>query len=377
MAKNDQPIFADARLRGSAFCAAHAAAADEWLASLFDEVVGDQSDVALIAIGGYGRGELWPASDLDVALVHRGRSDIATVAEALWYPIWDRGLKLGYSVLTPKEATPLMRQELDRATAFLSTRHIAGAPQLIHDLEEVVAKVWSKNAYELLDKLAASVIEREEQFGDAAYRLEPDLKEGHGGLRDLHALQWAERAAPGFASDFLEELQPQAEVLTEARVELHRTTSRRGDVLTLDDQEPVAQALGDDNGTELMMRLSQAARRIAWHSDEAWRRHTRRRARTGRSRPVKVLTGELVEAEGQIEIRPGVDIDADPWLLLRVAEVAATQGLPIGHDSLERLASSSTEMPEPWPAEARALFAGFCWQAETPLRSSKPLINST
>ncbi len=277
MARRSEPLLVDLRLRGHDYCAAHSDAADAWLAGLFEEVIEDKSDLALVAIGGYGRGELWPASDLDIALIHRNRSDIGEVAEAVWYPIWDRGIKLGHSVLTIEETGPLVRAELDRATAFLSTRLIAGDADLLASFDAEVATVWNSSAYELLDKLAVSVSEREEQFGDAAFKLEPDLKEGHGGLRDLHALQWAERAAPGFASDFLEELAPETEVLVEARVELHRTTGRPGDVLTLDDQDPVAEALGDDDGTQLMLRLSQAARRIAWHSDEAWRRHSRRR----------------------------------------------------------------------------------------------------
>ncbi len=359
MASRSEPLFVDVRLRGLAYCEAHSDAADAWLAELFADVVEDQSDLALVAIGGYGRGQLWPASDLDVALIHRDRKDVAEVAESLWYPIWDRGLKLGHSVLTVKEAGPLIEQELDRATAFLSTRLIAGDADLLMSFDAAVADTWNRRAYDLLDKLAASVKERRQTFGDAAFRLEPDLKEGHGGLRDLHAMEWAERAAPGFASDFLTELSPQAEILIEARVELHRTRGRPGDVLTLDDQDPVAAALGEDDGTDLMLRLSQAARRIAWYSEEAWRRHARRRARSSKSRPVSVLTSEIVETEGRIEVRRAVDTDEDPLLLLRVAETSATTGLPIGRGSLERLAASTARMPTPWPPEARDLFASL------------------
>lgn len=368
MASRSEPLFVEPRLRGLAYCEAHSAVADAWLTELFERVVEDPSDLALVAIGGYGRGRLWPASDLDVALIHRNRSDVAEVAESLWYPIWDRGLKLGHSVLTVDEAGPLIAEELDRATAFLSARIIAGDPDLVVSFTTAVAETWNDLAYGLLDKLADSVRDRRETFGDTAFRLEPDLKEGHGGLRDLHAMEWAERAAPGFASDFLTELAPQAEVLIEARVELHRTTGRPGDVLTLDDQDPVAAALGEDGGTELMMRLSQAARRIAWFSEEAWRRHARRRARSTTSRPVSVLTSEIVEAEGQIEVRRAVDVNEDPLLLLRVAETSATTGMPIGRGSLERLASSTADMPTPWPQEARDLFASMLLSGRNAIR---------
>src|SRR5919198_2725729 len=115
-------LLADPSLTGAAFCRAYAARADAWLVAL----LGEEPGVALVAVGGYGRGELAPGSDLDVVLLHAGRKDVRTVAERLWYPLWDAGLKVGHGVRTIKEALRLAADDLDTATALLDLRLIAG-----------------------------------------------------------------------------------------------------------------------------------------------------------------------------------------------------------------------------------------------------------
>jgi [protein-PII] uridylyltransferase len=100
------PLLADESLTGAAWCERHSALIDLWLSGLFDgaiAAVGGSSDgAALVAVGGYGRSELCPQSDLDVMLLHTGRRDIGSIAERVWYPIWDESLKLGHSVCTAR-----------------------------------------------------------------------------------------------------------------------------------------------------------------------------------------------------------------------------------------------------------------------------------
>src|SRR5205807_3851343 len=119
-------LFADPPLHGRAFCRAYSNRADAWLATL----LGAESDVALVAVGGYGRAELAPGSDLDVVLLHRGRPrngpDVRELAERIWYPLWDAGLKLGHGVRTVKEALGLAATDLDTATSLLDVRLVAG-----------------------------------------------------------------------------------------------------------------------------------------------------------------------------------------------------------------------------------------------------------
>src|SRR5215212_692672 len=98
-------VIADASLGGRELCHALSQVTDDWLAALLAEATGgDERGLALVAVGGYGRAELAPGSDLDVWLIHAGRGDVRAVAEKVWYPIWDSGLKLGHAVRTHREA---------------------------------------------------------------------------------------------------------------------------------------------------------------------------------------------------------------------------------------------------------------------------------
>src|SRR5687767_15040644 len=95
LARRTAVVIEDRSRRGSAFARELSAATDGWIQDLFASVVPDPTGVALLAVGGYGRAELCPGSDLDLLLVYRNRRDISRIAEALWYPIWDQRVKLG------------------------------------------------------------------------------------------------------------------------------------------------------------------------------------------------------------------------------------------------------------------------------------------
>lgn len=351
------PLLVAPELQGRAYVEAHAATATEWFAELFDGAVTNPEGVALLAVGGLGRGELWPFSDLDVILVHdKKRDDIPELAERLWYPVWDRGLKLGYGVFTVSSVTKLAETELDQATSLLTAKLIAGDSAIAEQLDEATNKLWSKRSSQLLQMTAERVSSRHRNVGDVAFKIEPDLKEGRGGLRDLHALAWAERAQPGFASNVLEELEAQADMLVQARVALHRVRGRAGDILTLDDQDDVAEELGAAGGQDLMLRLALAARRIAWHSDEAWDRWERDRTRPRRGRPRADVGSDIELVDDLVELKEGVEPDG--LTLFRVAEAAARTNKTIGRGTLETLQNSEARITTPWPEEARQLFAG-------------------
>lgn len=355
-------LLDDPDLHGMEYVRANSDAADAWFRDLFESATTGTSwavgDVALVAVGGYGRGELWPYSDLDVILLHRNSKDIAELAERLWYPVWDRGLKLGHGVFTVKESASLASGELDHATSLLSCRTIAGDVTLCEEMTAASEKVWNKNRDRLLETMSERVRKRHSEDNDVAYTIEPQIKEGRGGLRDLHGLAWAELVSPGFATVPLSELQEEARILSEVRVELHRLRGRAGDVLSLDDQDGVAEALGEANSQELMYRLALAARRIAWHSDEAWSNWERARGRKRRRKGPEAISPQLELVDGQIELREHIDPSVDELLVLRVAEAAARTGNTIGRECLQSLADESPEIPTPWPQRARDLFAG-------------------
>ncbi len=351
-------LRADTSLRGMAFCRAYTGAADRWLQELWDAASGDVGEgAALLAVGGYGRGEMCPGSDLDLLLVQpgrRARPDVSRLAERLWYPLWDSGLKLGHAVRTVKEALSLAADDLDSATALLDARVVAGDPAVAADLSKRAADQWRARSSRWLATLAARVAERHASAGEVGFLLEPDLKEGRGGLRDVHALRWAEAARRILLDDDQAALAGAHQTLVEVRVELQRRTGKALDRLLLQDQDAVAEALGDADADVLMGRVAAAARTIAWTSDETWQRiqsslqgPSGRVA--GRDRPVGP---GLVVREGLVELAPGQPVD-DPSLVLRAAAAAAVAHTRLGRGTLDHLAAGAPGPGDPWPDDAR------------------------
>ncbi len=321
---------------------------DAWLASLYEAATASTpsgSGTALVAVGGYGRAELAPSSDIDVVLLHRRRGDIASLADRLWYPVWDRGIKLGHAVRTVAEALSLGRTSFDTATALLSTRHLAGDESLSEELHRSARAQWRARAPGVLSELAATVAQRHQRAGEVAFLLEPDLKEGRGGLRDVHALGWAGVADDGLLHA-LDGLAEPYRLLLAARVELHRATSTRGEVLRLQDQDTVAELLGLPDADALMAQVAAAGRTIAWASDEVWRGVGMRKRGLRRDRPVALGDGlTLVEGEVDLEVAGGWD----PVQTLRAATAAAGRGTRIRRSALEEIAASAVPLHDPWP----------------------------
>ena len=352
-------LKADAGLTGGAFSEAWRAEVDPWLVGVFAAAVAAHGaeGLALVAVGGYGRGDLAPGSDLDLLLLHRSKQPPAEVAEAVWYPIWDEGLKLGHSVRTVAQALDLAADDLDTATSLLTTRHLAGDEALTAELAEAAAAQWKKRNKKFLGMLRDSVAARQAQYGEVAFLLEPDLKEGRGGLRDIHALRWAQAARPVLEDGDAEALTAAEEVLFGARVELHRATGRASDVLTLQDQDAVAGALGI-SADELMAGIAHAGRTVAWIADETWTRVTASLATSisllgWRSRDR--APGLLVRA-GQVELDGNVDPANRPDLVLQAAVVAAQKGAHLSRDTHNRLVARTPLPPEVWPGSLRDLF---------------------
>jgi [protein-PII] uridylyltransferase len=220
---------------------------------------------------------------------------------------------------------------------------------------------WQKRASRVLTELAASVEARHQHSGDAAYRLEPDLKEARGGLRDVHALSWA-KAAHAILLDYDQvSLAKAYAVLLDARVELQRRTGRPGNVLLLQEQDGVAQSLGLPDADHLMAEVSDAARRIAWTSDDTWRRvvSTLRGPVARGGQRARDLGSDVLLADGEVTIGPDAVPAEDPTLALRVAVAAARHASPIDRRALERLAAGSPALGDAWPADAAALFVAL------------------
>ncbi len=363
-------LLADETLSGRDFCAAYTAAIDDWLRRLFAAAAPDPAGLALVAVGGYGRGDLAPGSDLDLLLLHAPKRSAAEPAQRLWYPIWDTGLKLGHAVRTVKEAMTLAADDLDTATSLLQVRHLGGDEALTADLAEQALALWRKRSRRWLAEVSASVKERHAQQGEVAFLLEPELKEGRGGLRDVHALGWSEAARPLLGNGDPEHLAAAGDVLLAARVELHRRTGRPGDRLVLQEQDSVAEALGYEHADDLMAGVAKAARTIAWISDEAWGRTDSSLAGpSGRlARSDRQLGPGVVMRDGEVHLASDAEPQRFPILLLRVAVAAAQQDARIDRPSLDRLAAQVPVFPDPWPEGARGLLADLLLAGRPALR---------
>ncbi len=351
--ENRQRVIADTSATGSALCRALSDATDRWLVELLKHATGSNTaDLALVAVGGYGRRELAPCSDLDVLLLNGGRKDIGKVAEALWYPVWDTRLKLGHAVRTTKDALKLASEDLDTQTSLLTVRHLAGDRGLTNVLRDKALEQWRKRANRWLAELENRTEHRHRENDDVAFLLEPHLKEGRGGLRDVHAINWAVATGAVSINGERVTLETAYEVLLSARVELHRLTGRPGDTLALQDQDAVAAALGYRSADALMSAISASARSIGWVSDGFWRR-VHRQLGSGHTVPTRALSSGISLVDGEVVLDPSAQPSSDPTLLLRVAAAAARHDAPIEPYTLERLASETPPFPDPWPAGAR------------------------
>ncbi|WP_346072189.1 [protein-PII] uridylyltransferase [Streptomyces thermogriseus] len=374
--KPDPGGYAAARLRlltagaqsGPPRRAALAALTDEWLAGLFDRAAKGRG-VALVAVGGYGRGELSPRSDLDLLLLHDNgdAEEIAILADRLWYPVWDLGLTLDHSVRTPAEARRAAGEDLRVQLGLLDARHLAGDRGLTAALRTTVLADWRNQAPKRLPELQDLCAERARRYGELQYLLEPDLKEARGGLRDATVLRAV--AASWLADPPRAGLADARRRLLDVRDALHLTTGRATDRLALEDQDQVAAALGLLDADALLRQVYEAARVLSYAGDLTWR-DVRRvlKARAARPRLRALLGGGkppaersplaegVVEQDGEVGLALTARPERDPVLLLRAAAAAAQAGLPLSPHAVRHLAATARPLPTPWPAEAREQF---------------------
>ncbi|MEV8603054.1 [protein-PII] uridylyltransferase [Streptomyces griseoviridis] len=339
---------------------------DEWLSGLFTAGTEGLRGVSLVAVGGYGRGELSPRSDLDLLLLHDGADNaaVAALADRIWYPVWDLGLALDHSVRTPGEARRTAGEDLKVQLGLLDARHLAGDLGLTASLRTAVLADWRNQAPRRLPELQELCAERAARQGELQYLLEPDLKEARGGLRDATALRAV--AASWLADAPREGLDDARRRLLDVRDALHLATGRATDRLALQEQDQVAAELGLLDADTLLRQVYEAARVISYASDVTWREVGRvLRSRSVRPRLRAMLGGGkqtaersplaegVVEQDGEVVLARAARPDRDPVLPLRAAAAAAQAGLPLSLHAVRRLAGSVRPLPTPWPAEAR------------------------
>jgi [protein-PII] uridylyltransferase len=340
--------------------------------------------VALVAVGGLGRRECSPYGDVDLVLlyaggrasVERGRSralaeastaiDIAELAQAIWYPIWDARVGLDHSVRTVDEALAVARDDVKVALGLLDLRHLAGDPALAGALRSAALEQWRRAAPVALPALREVSEARWQAHGELAFLLEGDVKEARGGLRDVGVLRGIGMAGVADAA------RPQVRAahlrLLDVRDALHVSAGRRVDRLLAQERESVAALLEVADGDALLRRIAQDARTVAYAVDDAWRAVDRWRDRSGspggaagagtveqaRTPGRRPIGRDVVAQDGEAVLaRKAVGPHPDPSLAVRVAAAAATERLPIARPTLEWLAAFCPPPPVPWSAVSR------------------------
>lgn len=311
--------------------------------------------VLFAAVGGYGRNQLGWKSDLDVMFVTKGNvSEIEAFVEAVLYPLWDAGIAIGHQVTRMDDLIETARDTLPTATALLDVRRLAGSSGIARQLRERAFRhlFAAEHQARFIERLAREVEERWKRYGDSVYLLEPDVKNGAGGLRDIDVASWTARAV-FHGADWPELVRAgvltgrEAQALHDAtdffyrvRNLLHQAANRRNDRLTFDQQEDLALQLGygasvpSQLGATREERIGPTveafmsdyylhARAVTRAQEHVHARVTDRNRRCGGA-TVEVAPG-IVSRAGQLGFRDPEVLIKDPPLALRLYALAVSR----------------------------------------------------
>ena len=313
-----------------------------------------EKNIALAAVGGYGRGELSPGSDLDLLIVHDGSAreeQLSQFVNTLLYPLWDSGILVDHAVRTRAQSREMASEDIRVAMGILDIRTLEGNADLVGAVSTDVSEDWRKNSKKNLNRLRESSLERAERSGELAFLLEPDLKEARGGLRDINAL----RAIAVCGEDVaLERLSSAEALLVNVRDVLHGVSGKGRDQLLLTEQDRVAAEMNFVDADALMLEVARASRAVDYVMDLTWHRIDSKKANTLFKKSKSEALGK-----GVISLNNEVTIESSPQLLndsgigLRAAAIAAQRGLPLSIEASLKLAENLVPLPSPWPRSSR------------------------
>ncbi|MEO8241376.1 MAG: [protein-PII] uridylyltransferase, partial [bacterium] len=328
----------------------------------------DTERLAVLAVGGFGRAEMAPHSDVDLLFLFPWRLTpwAENVIESMLYVLWDLKLKVGHSSRSVKDCIRLGREDITIRTALLEHRYVAGDPNLADELE---SRLWSDlfrtTGREFIEAKLAERGERHKRQGGQRYVLEPNVKEAKGGLRDLQTLYWIGKYLHRVASS---EGLVRAGLLTAeeyaifrraenflwaARCHMHYITGRATDQLTFDLQVEVAEAMGytDSAGRRAVEQFMQDYFRHATRVGELTRiflteleaRHVKPEARLlGLLKRRRVKAGYKL-AQGRIDVVDPAQFLSNPLNLLAVFEEALRSGYLL-HPNVMRLIAANLNL---------------------------------
>lgn len=338
-------------------CRRHAKAVDGLISSLFHATrtamlqEGTWRPVTVAAVGSYGRSSLSIYSDLDVRLLVADDLDAASeVADALLYPLWDAGLPVGHQVVTADGVIELAQEDLPTATSLLDWRHLSG--------DKPVTEAFQQRAFEevfsidgvarFVTQLQAAAQSRKERFGGSVFLLEPELKNGAGGLRDLDLAHWAARARWRVGGlhelvrigillpDEWSEIERAIRFAVRVRNGLHHTARRRQDRLGFEEQERLAEAFGYGEGGLAVEAFMSDYYRHAREIERTSEMILRRAMPPPKTKPKEVFIGSGLRLVGEAVAFEDYDlIYSEPALVFAIYEEAIHRGLLV-HDASRR-----------------------------------------
>ena len=311
--------------------------------------------VALAAVGGYGRGELSPGSDIDLLILHDGNLSDSTLSEfvnGVLYPLWNQSRSVDHSVRTRSETLESARNDLRVQLGLLDIRYLCGQKLLVEGVARDAQENWIKHFSKYQESLHRSIEERAQQSGELAYLLEPDLKEARGGLRDINTLRAISRS--NSVEVAFDRVAAAEALLLSVRDSLHEVSGRNRDQLLLTEQDAVAAHLGYVDADILMLEVAKAARAVDYVMDLTWHRidHVGEKKWWKRQQSTAVGKGLQIRND-EIIIDESFDINLDSTLGLRAAALSAQRGIPLSIEACISMAEKFADLPTPWPRQTR------------------------
>ena len=374
---------------------AYASFMDGFLVTLFRLAVDDARHegtapmpIVLVALGGYGRGELHPLSDLDLLLLYDGEMGpyVRRVTQRLLYTLWDLGLQVGHAVRSLPDCVAMARTDFTSRTSMQQARYLAGDRRLFNRFRKVLAEnVYRKDFAQFLETALSERDQRYRKFGGSPYMGEPNVKESAGGLRDIHTAMWL--ASTKFGTRTLLELRDKRLItereqtmadaaltfLWRVRNELHFISGHKNDVLGREIQPQIAKNFGYQ-GDDMSLAVEKFMRDYYLHARVVHRVSRRLIARCretlSRGRPVQrrlrqeALADGLYVLDGQLHlVEPdGRAFREDPARLMKVFWHSHRLGLELGVD-VERAVEAALDLVDERfqrSSEVRDLFLAIC-----------------
>jgi len=303
---------------------------------------------ALLAVGGYGRRQLFPYSDVDLLLLFGSEKAAAGVKDSIsgfLQQLWDAGLRVSHSVRTPWECAELHDRNIELNVSLLDQRYLTGDAGVYRSLVEKLPRFVHSQRDALTRHLSRMTRERHAQYNDTFHHLEPNIKEAPGGLRDLQLMAWLWQIATTQPASLappapMPELSQARNYLFTLRIFLHQHAKRDSNVLGFDAQEWVAEQLGMQEPAELMRTYFRNARVI---DRSALRVLETEEARASslfaqfRDRRARISNADFTVSRERVFFRAPQQIEAEPELLLRLLQFVARHGFRLSLEAEERI----------------------------------------